>query len=100
FFFQAEDGIRDRTVTGVQTCALPICTFATKEATASQRMKLPAASLNSPVNTRLWAARRASFFSRFSHRQNRKSRPAGRLFYSGAGDNGGRLTARQRLERG
>src|SRR5437867_861117 len=24
FFFQAEDGIRDRTVTGVQTCALPI----------------------------------------------------------------------------
>src|SRR5207245_1498115 len=25
FFFQAEDGIRDATVTGVQTCALPIC---------------------------------------------------------------------------
>src|SRR5438309_7026299 len=24
FFFQAEDGIRDGTVTGVQTCALPI----------------------------------------------------------------------------
>src|SRR6266516_357086 len=24
FFFQAQDGIRDRTVTGVQTCALPI----------------------------------------------------------------------------
>src|SRR2546430_4205916 len=24
FFFQAEDGIRDLTVTGVQTCALPI----------------------------------------------------------------------------
>jgi len=24
-FFQAEDGIRDRDVTGVQTCALPIC---------------------------------------------------------------------------
>src|SRR6266516_5854338 len=24
FFFQAEDGIRARTVTGVQTCALPI----------------------------------------------------------------------------
>src|SRR2546430_7058927 len=29
FFFQAEDGIRDLTVTGVQTCALPICTVAT-----------------------------------------------------------------------
>src|SRR2546427_8593034 len=25
FFFQAEDGIRDLTVTRVQTCALPIC---------------------------------------------------------------------------
>src|SRR2546430_5132163 len=27
FFFQAEDGIRDLTVTGVQTCALPICSI-------------------------------------------------------------------------
>src|SRR5437763_9098276 len=26
FFFQAEDGIRDTSVTGVQTCALPIFT--------------------------------------------------------------------------
>ena len=26
FFFQAEDGIRDHCVTGVQTCALPIFT--------------------------------------------------------------------------
>src|SRR2546430_7947482 len=30
FFFQAEDGIRDLTVTGVQTCALPICLRAQK----------------------------------------------------------------------
>src|SRR5439155_17408234 len=28
FFFQAEDGIRDGHVTGVQTCALPILLFA------------------------------------------------------------------------
>src|SRR2546430_12498816 len=28
FFFQAEDGIRDLTVTGVQTCALPISRWA------------------------------------------------------------------------
>src|SRR5687767_12595532 len=27
FFFQAEDGIRDKLVTGVQTCALPIYTI-------------------------------------------------------------------------
>src|SRR5699024_12119978 len=31
FFFQAEDGIRDRNVTGVQTCALPISSEAAKE---------------------------------------------------------------------
>ena len=29
FFFQAEDGIRDVAVTGVQTCALPICKYFT-----------------------------------------------------------------------
>src|SRR5688500_2108794 len=33
FFFQAEDGIRDYKVTGVQTCALPICW--------REQMKLP-----------------------------------------------------------
>ena len=27
FFFQAEDGIRDSPVTGVQTCALPISSY-------------------------------------------------------------------------
>src|SRR5437867_13262689 len=32
FFFQAEDGIRDRTVTGVQTCALPILSYASSRA--------------------------------------------------------------------
>src|SRR5256885_5704137 len=30
-FFQAEDGIRDYKVTGVQTCALPICTDRPRE---------------------------------------------------------------------
>src|SRR5207249_9088244 len=37
FFFQAEDGIRDRNVTGVQTCALPIsmALFATDPASPS-----------------------------------------------------------------
>src|SRR5438309_6377601 len=34
FFFQAEDGIRDGTVTGVQTCALPIFIDAINTATA------------------------------------------------------------------
>src|SRR5260370_415733 len=35
FFFQAEDGIRDSSVTGVQTCALPICTCLPGGATPS-----------------------------------------------------------------
>src|SRR5256886_8662517 len=34
FFFQAEDGIRDLTVTGVQTCALPISIRHTAHPTA------------------------------------------------------------------
>src|SRR5205807_5289618 len=34
FFFQAEDGIRDYKVTGVQTCALPICDAAAAALTA------------------------------------------------------------------
>src|SRR2546425_11062056 len=32
FFFQAEDGIRDKLVTGVQTCALPISSYASDQA--------------------------------------------------------------------
>src|SRR5699024_11477507 len=40
FFFQAEDGIRDRNVTGVQTCALPIwITRPTQEPTAPRCCK-------------------------------------------------------------
>src|SRR3989339_1399416 len=37
FFFQAEDGIRDLIVTGVQTCALPIWSWCPKEAKPEQR---------------------------------------------------------------
>src|SRR2546430_3955152 len=39
FFFQAEDGIRDLTVTGVQTCALPILEPA--EAAPAVRLRPP-----------------------------------------------------------
>src|SRR5438046_10383186 len=37
FFFQAEDGIRDWSVTGVQTCALPIWFFGRKDDAAGDR---------------------------------------------------------------
>ena len=40
FFFQAEDGIRDYDVTGVQTCALPICTYRQSNRITEQRRKL------------------------------------------------------------
>src|SRR5437868_13245402 len=36
FFFQAEDGIRDRNVTGVQTCALPISDSSTLSTRAAR----------------------------------------------------------------
>src|SRR5205085_9434712 len=39
FFFQAEDGIRDLTVTGVQTCALPI--FPTRRSNRSRSARRP-----------------------------------------------------------
>ena len=39
FFFQAEDGIRDYKVTGVQTCALPILGSA-RDAVSSEVAKM------------------------------------------------------------
>src|SRR5438876_11485664 len=39
FFFQAEDGIRDGRVTGVQTCALPIFRLARSQAEAIMRSR-------------------------------------------------------------
>src|SRR5207249_5739809 len=59
FFFQAEDGIRDRNVTGVQTCALPIsasdiviaCTVPPKRFTTSSRARSPASGLRDVMTT-------------------------------------------------
>src|SRR2546430_8459725 len=60
FFFQAEDGIRDLTVTGVQTCALPICararrscrSIATTSSPRSSRRRGRASTSASPWGTR------------------------------------------------
>src|SRR5690349_23441534 len=41
FFFQAEDGIRDLYVTGVQTCALPISKDEDGKAVKPKRASLP-----------------------------------------------------------
>src|SRR5207248_7579689 len=60
FFFQAEDGIRARTVTGVQTCALPICAFARRCPTsAGMRAGSPPALMPAEVGHRLAIARAA-----------------------------------------
>src|SRR5207247_7335635 len=49
YFFQAEDGIRDPLVTGVQTCALPICIFRKRHAQGweSRRPRSPENRLRS-----------------------------------------------------
>src|SRR5688572_33388912 len=69
FFFQAEDGIRDLTVTGVQTCALPIWCITG----GSARRELPLHHLG-PPDTRARVLRRSG-----RHR--------------GAGDRGGPASA-------
>src|SRR5499427_1331911 len=52
FFFQAEDGIRDHCVTGVQTCALPISIAAA----VFQAMWLPAPAADPFAYAMLWGA--------------------------------------------
>src|SRR5687767_15262222 len=49
FFFQAEDGIRDKLVTGVQTCALPI---------SARRMGLPCIVRQQGYEWRSWDVKR------------------------------------------
>src|SRR2546430_15149101 len=41
FFFQAEDGIRDLTVTGVQTCALPISVVGVRRSQTQRQSARP-----------------------------------------------------------
>src|SRR5207248_7992759 len=59
FFFQAEDGIRDRTVTGVQTCALPIspsaavsCSDPLTRSRAPKAWLVPSAGIASTATSR------------------------------------------------
>src|SRR6266545_6770802 len=58
FFFQAEDGIRDKLVTGVQTCALPIspCPPARRRRRGVRRRP----ESNRPCPERGWCGRGAS----------------------------------------
>src|SRR5258708_24536639 len=67
FFFQAEDGIRDDLVTGVQTCALPILALARSHvfATESSRtLRALSACANAAGPSRRATARKSNFFMR------------------------------------
>src|SRR2546422_942634 len=69
FFFQAEDGIRDVAVTGVQTCALPISLAvwsSRRGATASGSRRGAASSSSSscPSRSPPWASRWRSMWRR------------------------------------
>src|SRR3712207_9460424 len=79
FFFQAEDGIRDIGVTGVQTCALPICRAPPRSGARRTRLRSGGAS------RRCRAPRRAR---RRPGRGGRSSRPPGGA--RGIGRGGGR----------
>src|SRR6266700_5303277 len=57
FFFQAEDGIRGFHVTGVQTCALPICARWPRAAAGRRRVGWDGVPLGRP--TRRFPAREA-----------------------------------------
>src|SRR5688500_19294957 len=61
FFFQAEDGIRDYKVTGVQTCALPIS--AARASITRIQAREPPPSVPASADA-LRACRRAVAFSR------------------------------------
>src|SRR5438034_1377350 len=51
FFFQAEDGIRDHCVTGVQTCALPISRRLTSSTVTAKSLENSSASSNGTRRT-------------------------------------------------
>src|SRR5690606_39719618 len=74
FFFQAEDGIRDFHVTGVQTCALPISPHGAGDALADRvgaqaRRELDAAQARSRADRRVRESRWCDQIGRASCRE-------------------------------
>src|SRR5689334_23503310 len=72
FFFQAEDGIRDGTVTGVQTCALPI-----SRGRRASRVRPPAPRRGGWVGRRGGSPRRAGPPPTPGPRRRRRGRGGG-----------------------
>src|SRR4051794_41545137 len=70
FFFQAEDGIRDGRVTGVQTCALPISSGPRRPALElRQRLREPAPPGFGQLAVRAAAAQKVHVFHPLAHEQ-------------------------------
>src|SRR3989440_7856523 len=63
FFFQAEDGIRDLIVTGVQTCALPISSASPRCIACTTSGAPPNSGTMSSNCLRFWMSRRKARFS-------------------------------------
>src|SRR5256886_8217284 len=75
FFFQAEDGIRDLTVTGVQTCALPICLLTHRSSrTGGLPISEETVATNLPVRSLFTVARPCGIHTRFPFHPPRKGR--------------------------
>src|SRR5207244_5388339 len=97
FFFQAEDGIRDDLVTGVQTCALPISLAISSRLIAASPARFLSCVNNSVSNecTRdVWAAPRSQICSDPISRKvgswERRSRSEERRVGKGGGCGGAR----------
>src|SRR5690606_41135395 len=72
FFFQAEDGIRDFHVTGVQTCALPI-----SASDSTTRSQAPLVKLNTPSSVRYGNQIAAVSISRLARSRERTAARSG-----------------------
>src|SRR5256885_4966388 len=104
FFFQAEDGIRDYKVTGVQTCALPICSRFRAAACRSRRRprsalrsrEFQARARSSPLQPRRarWLLREARRSVARAILKDRKSVVEGKR-----GDLGGRRIIKKKKKR-
>src|SRR5204862_2852680 len=79
FFFQAEDGIRDLYVTGVQTCALPICTTRSRTEVAGRLRRSDCQW--SPSSNDTWTPR--SVPAKRSERRRSEERRVGKECRSG-----------------
>src|SRR5207247_5420839 len=78
FFFQAEDGIRDPLVTGVQTCALPILLVTTTIIyVRANTFRQPADLSDQDCARRRPSIRRTTTTNPFRQRGQRNSGPAG-----------------------